>query len=103
MGEMKNRMLRGGLYIGGDDDTAADYARAKQIPERHNGSRFDEQQLRDRLLAKLLGACGDSVHVRPPFRLEYGYGVGIGAGSVLTFSFLVLGVMFVTIGGGCQE
>jgi maltose O-acetyltransferase len=102
MGETKNRMLRGELYIGGDDDTAADYVRAQEILERYNGSRFDEQELRDRLLQELLGGCGEGVHVRPPFRLEYGYGVSIGAGTFLNYDCLMLDVMSITIGAACQ-
>ncbi|HWT25683.1 MAG TPA: maltose acetyltransferase domain-containing protein [Solirubrobacteraceae bacterium] len=79
MGEMKERMLRGDLYIADDEDLAADFKRAQEILERYNGSAFAEQDLRDRLLRELLGECGEGVHIRPPFHLEYGTRVRIGA------------------------
>ena len=102
MGEMKDRILRGELYLGTDEDLAADYTRAQLILERYNASTFAEQDLRDRLLRELLGACGDGVHVRPPFRLEYGLRVSIGAGTFLNYDCLMLDVAPITIGEACQ-
>ena len=61
MGEMKDRIARGELYIGTDDDLAAEYERAQLILERYNASAFAEQELRDRLLRELLKACGEGV------------------------------------------
>ena len=55
MGEMKERMLRGELYIADDEDLAADFRRAQEILERYNRSAFAEQELRDGLLRELLG------------------------------------------------
>jgi maltose O-acetyltransferase len=102
MGEMKDRILRGELYIGTDDELTADYERAQLILERYNASGFAEQELRDRLLRELLGACGEGVHVRPPFRLEYGNRVSIGAGTFLNYDCLMLDVAPVTVGAACQ-
>jgi maltose O-acetyltransferase len=102
MGEMKERMLRGELYIADDEDLAADFKRAQEILERYNRSRFSEQELRDRLLRELLGECGDGVHVRPPFHLEYGTRVSIGARTFVNYDCLMLDVAPVTIGAACQ-
>jgi len=102
MGEMKDRIARGELYIGTDDDLAAEYERAQLILERYNASAFAEQELRDRLLRELLKACGEGVHVRPPFRLEYGTGVSIGAGTFFNYDCLMLDVAPVTVGADCQ-
>ena len=102
MGEMKDRIARGELYIGTDDDLAAEYERAQLILERYNASAFAEQELRDRLLRELLKACGEGVHIRPPFRLEYGTGVSIGARTFLNYDCLMLDVAPVTVGADCQ-
>jgi maltose O-acetyltransferase len=102
MGEMKDRIARGELYIGTDDDLAAEYERAQLILERYNASAFAEQELRDRLLRELLKACGEGVHVRPPFRLEYGTGVSIGARTFFNYDCLMLDVAPVTVGADCQ-
>ncbi len=102
MGEMKDRIARGELYIGTDDDLAAEYERAQLILERYNASAFAEQELRDRLLRELLKACGEGVHIRPPFRLEYGTGVSIAAGTFFNYDCLMLDVAPVTVGADCQ-
>jgi maltose O-acetyltransferase len=102
MGEMKERMLRGELYIADDEDLAVDFARAQEILERYNRSAFAEQPLRDRLLRELLGECGERVHIRPPFHLEYGTRVSIGAGTFFNYDCLMLDVAPVTIGEACQ-
>jgi maltose O-acetyltransferase len=102
MGEMKDRVLRGELYIGTDEDLTADYRRAQDILERYNASAFAEQELRDRLLRELLGHCGEGVHVRPPFRLEYGSRVSIGAGTFFNYDCLMLDVASVEVGAACQ-
>ena len=102
MGEMKERMLRGELYIAEDEDLAADFARAQMILERYNRSTFAEQELRDTLLRELLAKCGEGVHIRPPFHLEYGNRVSIGAGTFFNYDCLMLDVAPVTIGAACQ-
>jgi len=102
LGEMKERMLRGDLYIAEDEELAADFKRAQEILERYNRSGFGEQELRDRLLRELLGHCGDGVHIRPPFHLEYGTRVSIGAGTFCNYDCLMLDVAPVTIGAACQ-
>ena len=102
MGEMKDRIARGELYIGTDDDLAAESERAQLILERYTASAFAEQELRDRLLRELLKACGEGVHVRPPFRLEYGTGVSIGARTFFNYDCLMLDVAPVTVGADCQ-
>jgi maltose O-acetyltransferase len=102
MGEMKDRMLRGQLYIADDEDLATDFRHAQEILERYNRSAFAEQDLRDQLLRELLGHCGEAVHIRPPFHLEYGTRVSIGAGTFFNYDCLMLDVAPVTIGAACQ-
>jgi maltose O-acetyltransferase len=99
---MKDRMLRGQLYIADDEDLATDFRRAQEILERYNRSAFAEQDLRDQLLRELLGDCGEDVHIRPPFHLEYGTRVSIGAGTFFNYDCLMLDVAPVTIGAACQ-
>src|SRR3954463_11288296 len=102
MGVMKERMLRGDLYIADDQDLAADFKRAQETLERYNGAAFAEQELRDRLLRDLLAECGEGVQIRPPFHLEYGTRVSIGAGTFFNYDCLMLDVAPVTIGTACQ-
>src|SRR3954454_7260544 len=72
MGEMKDRMLRGELDIAEDPDLAADFDRAQELLDRYNRTLHAEQDVRDAILHELIGALGDGVLIRPPFRCEYG-------------------------------
>jgi maltose O-acetyltransferase len=102
MGEMKERMLRGELYVADDPDLAADFARAQELLDRYNRTLHAEQDERNEILRALLGHVGEGVHVRPPFRCEYGTRVSIGARTFLNYDCLMLDVAPVTIGSACQ-
>ena len=102
MGEMKDRMLRGELYIAGDPDLTADFARAQALVERYNRTRHAERDERDAILRELLGHVGESVHVRAPFYCEYGARVSIGDRTFLNYDCVMLDVAAVTIGADCQ-
>ena len=66
MGEMKERMLCGELYIGGDPEVAADDARAQELVERYNRTLHREQAERDEILRELIGDLGEGVVIRRP-------------------------------------
>ena len=102
MGQMKDRMLGGELYIAEDPDLAADFARAQELVERYNGTLYAEQEVRDALLRELIGEVGEGVHIRPPFHCEYGARVSIGAGTFFNYDCLMLDVAPITIGAACQ-
>jgi maltose O-acetyltransferase len=102
MGRMKDRMLRGELYIAEDEDLEADFARAQDLVARYNASAHAEQAQRDALLGELLGQVGEGVVIRPPFRCEYGTRVTIGPGTFANYELLMLDVAPITIGAACQ-
>jgi maltose O-acetyltransferase len=99
---MKDRMLRGELYIFDDPELAADHARAQELLERYNATRHDEQNERDRLLRELLGEVGEGVVVKPPFRCDYGGQISIGARTFVNYGCVILDVVPVRIGAHCQ-
>ncbi|MFL5931348.1 MAG: sugar O-acetyltransferase [Gaiellaceae bacterium] len=99
---MKERMLRGELYIAHDPELAADHARAQELLERYNVTRHTEQDERDRLLRELLGEVGEGVVVKPPFRCDYGSQISIGARTFVNYGCVVLDVVPVRIGAHCQ-
>ena len=102
MGRMKERMLRGDLYIAEDPDLDADFARAQDLLDRYNRTPHAAQEERDAILRELLGHVGEDVVIRPPFRCEYGTRVSIGAGTFFNYDCLMLDVAPVTIGAACQ-
>jgi maltose O-acetyltransferase len=99
---MKERMLRGELYIADDPELAADFARAQELVDRYNRTAHTEQEERNAILRELLGHVGDGVVVRPPFCCEYGTRVSIGAGTFVNYDCLILDVASVTVGAACQ-
>src|SRR5215204_7538632 len=102
MGEMKERMLRGELYIADDPALAADFARAQELLDRYNRTLHSEQDEREEILRELLGHVGEAVDIRAPFRCEYGTRVSIGDRTFLNYDCLMLDVAPVTIGAACQ-
>ena len=102
MGEMKERMLRGELYIADDPDLGADNARAQELLDRYNATLDGEQAERDRLLRKLLGEVGEGVVVKPSFRCDYGTYITIGAGTFVNYDCVMLDVAPIAIGAACQ-
>lgn len=102
MGEMKERMLRGELYLAGDPELAADHARAQDLLERYNATPHAAQEERDRLLRELLGEVGEGVVVKPPFRCDYGRHIAIGDRTFVNYGCVLLDVAAIRIGSACQ-
>ena len=102
MGEMKDRMLRGELYIADDAELRADHARAQALLERYNATPHAQQEVRDALLRELLGHVGDGVVVKPPFRCDYGGLIAIGARTFVNYDCVMLDVAPIAIGAACQ-
>ena len=102
MSEMKDRMLRGELYIADDPALAADNARAQTLLDRFNATSHDERDERLGLLRELLGSVGENVVIRPPFRCDYGTYITIGAGTFVNFDCVMLDCAPITIGAACQ-
>jgi maltose O-acetyltransferase len=99
---MKDRMLRGELYLADDPDIHADAARAHDLMERYNATRASDRELRDRLLRELLGEVGDNVVVRPPLWIDYGTNITIGAQTFVNYDCVLLDVAPIRIGVACQ-
>lgn len=99
---MKERMLRGELYLADDPELAADSARAQALVESYNATSHAEQAERDRLLRELLGSVGDGVVVKPPFRCDYGAHISIGARTFVNYDCVMLDVAPIRIGSACQ-
>jgi len=101
MGEMRERMLRGELYIGDDPESAQEFARVQELLARFNRSPHAERDERDALLRQMLRHVGDEVVVRPPFYCEYG-AISIGDRSFVNVDAVMLDVAPIDIGAACQ-
>jgi maltose O-acetyltransferase len=101
MGEMRERMLRGELYVADDSEIAAEFGHAQEMLARFNGAEPDAWDRRDALLREMLHHVGEGVVVRPPFYCEYG-NIRIGDRTFVNVDAIVLDVAPVTIGTACQ-
>jgi maltose O-acetyltransferase len=99
---MKERMLRGDLYLADDPELAADLARAQELLERYNATPHSAREERDGLLRELLGEVGAGVVVNPPFRCDYGRYIAIGEGTFVNYDCVLLDVVPIRIGAACQ-
>jgi maltose O-acetyltransferase len=99
---MKQRMLRGELYLADDPELAADQARAQDLLERYNATPHAAQKQRDGLLRELLGEVGEGVVVRPTFRCDYGSYISIGDRTFVNHDCVMLDVAPIRVGAACQ-
>ena len=101
MGEMRERMLRGELYIADDAENEAEFERVQALLARFNASPPGASDERDALLRQMLRHVGEGVAVRAPFYCEYG-AIGIGDRTFVNFGAIMLDVAPITIGAACQ-
>jgi maltose O-acetyltransferase len=101
MGEMRERMQRGELYIADDAENAAEFGRIQELLARFNRAEPGAWDERDTLLREMLRHVGEGVVVRPPFFCEYG-NIRIGDRTFVNVEAIVLDVAPVTIGAACQ-
>jgi maltose O-acetyltransferase len=98
---MRDRMLRGELYVAGDRESAAEFGRIQTMLADFNSTRADVGSEREALLRRMLRHVGEGVIVRPPFFCEYG-AVSVGDRTFINFDLVALDVMPITIGADCQ-
>jgi len=101
MGAMRERMLRGELYIAGDPESEAEFGRVQELLARFNGSAPGASGERDALLRQMLRRVGDGVAVRPRFFCEYG-AISIGDRTFVNVDAVMLDVAPIVIGAACQ-
>jgi maltose O-acetyltransferase len=101
MGEMRERMLRGELYIADDPDNEAEFGRVQELLARFNRSAPGAWEERDALLRRTLRHVGEGVVVRAPFYCEYG-AISIGDRTFVNVDAVMLDVVPITIGASCQ-
>lgn len=102
VGEQKERMLAGALYIADDPELAADALRAALLTEKYNASSAADPDARRALLEELFDSIGDDVEIRPPLQVDYGYRITVGNGTFVNFGAIMLDVAPITIGSDVQ-
>ena len=99
---MKQRMLRGELYIADDPELGADSIRCDRLLAAFNATRADQGEERRRVLEELLGGIGERTIIRPPLFMDYGYQTTIGPRTFINFNAVIADVGRVSIGADVQ-
>jgi len=102
MGDMRERMLRGDLYLAGDPELVAARRRAGDLLHRLNGISNAERAARYALLIELLGAIGAESTITSPFFCDYGMQISIGARCFVNAGAVMLDPAAITIGDDVQ-
>ena len=95
----KQKMLAGELYDALDGELVRERDRCEALLQRYHLARPEE---RPKLLASLLGSCGEGVVIRPAFWCDYGYNIHLQRNVFLNFNCVLLDVMPIHIGEGTQ-
>jgi maltose O-acetyltransferase len=102
MGQNKERMLRGDLYIANDPELLEDFQRARKLIERFNGTSVTKADEGRRLLEELLGRFGADSQIRAPFQCDYGYLTEVGERTFINYGAAILDCAKVSIGHEVQ-
>ena len=94
----RDKMLAGELYDALDPALVADRYRVRDLCQRLNASRDEEEELRRDLCRQIFGNGGDTVWMQPPFYCDYGSNIELGERVFFNFNCVVLDVCRVRIG-----
>lgn len=94
----REKMLAGELYDPFDPELAAARERARNLCQRLNATREDQQEERRCILTELFGLGGETVWMQPPFYCDYGSNIHLGERVFFNFNCVVLDVCTVRIG-----
>ena len=102
MGEMRERMLRGELYLASDPELVAAHRRAADLLFRLNGTSNADRAARSELFAELLAAIGPESTIVSPFFCDYGAQISVGARCFVNAGAVMLDCATVAIGDDVQ-
>ncbi len=91
-------MLKGLPYCDLDPELQRDKAASRRLTRLFNGTTEEQLDYRTQLLRELLGGCGESIYIEPPFRCDYGCNIYIGENFYANFDCIILDVAEVHIG-----
>lgn len=95
---MKERMLRGKLYIPEGPEIIQDYQRAKKLTREINSCTEEEENKKNALFRQLFGRIGKEFWIQAPFHCDYGCHTFIGDYFVANYDVIMIDVCDITIG-----
>ncbi|WP_214757083.1 maltose acetyltransferase domain-containing protein [Exiguobacterium sp. s123] len=98
----KEKMIRGELYLAGDETLVADRKHARRLTEQFNRSGIDDLEGRKEILSELLGSTKGSYYIEPNFKCDYGYNIHVGDRFYANFDCVFLDICPITFGDDCM-
>lgn len=98
----KEKMIRGELYLAGDETLVKDRKHARRLTERFNRSGIDDLEERKEILSALLGSTKESYYIEPNFKCDYGYNIHLGKRFYANFDCVFLDICPITFGDDCM-
>lgn len=97
----KDKMLQGEEYIAWGETLASGRRLARKLMKALNLVDPEDKRQAEAILRELLGAAGESVHIEPDFKCEYGYNIHVGENLYIDYNCVILDQARVTIGDNC--
>lgn len=98
----KEKMQTGELYDPQDNALQRKRANAHRLSRLFNETTETSGLERKLLLKKLFGSTGESLHVEPTFRCDYGFNIHVGENFFANFDCIFLDVCEIRIGNDCM-
>lgn len=97
----EEKMLAGQVYDAADPALVKGLCETRDLIYEFNNLHPSESGKMDALLRRILGGCGEQIHINQPFRCDFGKNIKVGERFFANFSFTVLDEGYVTIGDDC--
>nr|WP_216667931.1 sugar O-acetyltransferase [Sporosarcina jiandibaonis] len=94
-------MLNGEMYNPDDKELRKDRRNARRLTWIFNQTFETEEEKRINLLKELFGSTGESIHIEPVLRCDYGYNIHVGENFFANFDCTFLDVCDIRIGDNC--
>jgi len=98
MAREKEKMLSGKSYRAHDRELEQERKRARLLIHQYNQLAPGESAEQQKIIRKLLGACGEKFVIEAPFRCDYGYNIQLGENFYSNFNLVILDCAEVRIG-----
>ena len=96
MSTEKEKMIQGEMYDPSDELLMKERTNARDVIHQFNHSVSREE--RTALLKSLFGKTGNSIHIEPTLRVDYGYNIHVGENFFANFNTVILDVCPVRFG-----
>jgi acetyltransferase-like isoleucine patch superfamily enzyme len=98
----KKRMLAGLPYKAWLDGLSEERTALKKKTFKYNSTPPSKFKKMDKLIRSIVGKCGSTICINPPFHCDYGYNIEIGENFFANYNLIILDVGKVTIGDNVQ-